>query len=152
MATGKTIDRGGAKPKRSRRMPARESYLALVREHPLRTIRDEGELDRAIAMVDRLLNMAKRDAGQEEYLDVLGTLIHEFESEHYPHKRVSDAEMLTYLMEARGINQADVVKGTGIDQTTMSLVLNGKRNLTRAHIETLAQFFHVDAGVFFDRA
>jgi HTH-type transcriptional regulator/antitoxin HigA len=144
VATGKTREKVG---KKAATLAA--SYFELVRRHPLRTIRSETELDRAIALVDELLDNQKRDAGQEEYLDVLGTLIHQFEEKHYPDEPVSDSDMIRYFMDARRLTQAEICKGTGIDKTTLSLILAGKRRLTRDHIEALARFFKTDPAVFF---
>ena len=61
-----------------------------------------------------------------------------------PH--VSDAEMLRSLMDENGVSQADVVRGAGISKTVLSLVLNGKRDLTREHIEALSKYFRREPG------
>jgi HTH-type transcriptional regulator/antitoxin HigA len=37
---------------------------------------------------------------------------------------------------------------TGVAESTISEVLSGKRKLNRKQIGKLAQFFHVDPGVF----
>ena len=152
MATGKTTKAKARRKRTAATGTVTPSYFALVREHPLRTIRDEDQLDRASALVNRLLDLPSRDAGEELYLDVLATLIEQFESEAYPEEPVSDADMLAHLIEARGVTQAEASKGTGIDVTTISLILSGKRQLTREHIGKVAQFFRVDAGVFFPRS
>lgn len=63
-----------------------ERYLALIREFPLRRLRDEADLDRAIAMLDKLVDLGMTDRSQEEtdYLDVLSTLVEQHEEIHYP--------------------------------------------------------------------
>jgi antitoxin component HigA of HigAB toxin-antitoxin module len=58
--------------------------------------------------------------------------------------------MLRTLMEE--IRQADVVRGTGISKTVLSLVLNGKRDRTRKHTGALSKYFDIDKGVFKDPA
>ena len=63
-----------------------------------------------------------------------------------PH--VSDATMLRSLMDEKGVRQADVVRGTGISKTVLSLVLNGKRDLTREHIRALSKYFGVNPASF----
>ncbi len=156
MAIGKTVKGGAGKKSRDARERAAagkpaalsDSYFNLVRRHPLRTIRDDRELDRAISLVNRLIDMRERDAGEDAYLDVLGTLIHDYESTRYPMEPVSPEAMLAHLIEARGVTQAAVVAATGIDKTTLSLLLSGKRPPTRAHVIALAKYFKVDPGVF----
>jgi HTH-type transcriptional regulator/antitoxin HigA len=56
--------------------------------------------------------------------------------------------MLAHLIEAKGVRQADVARGTGIAISTVSEVLAGKRQLSRRHIEKLATYFHVGASAF----
>jgi HTH-type transcriptional regulator/antitoxin HigA len=66
--------------------------------------------------------------------------------------RVSDSEMLRSLMVEKGVSQADVVRGAGISKTVLSLVLSGRRDLTREHIETLSKYFGISPAVFLDPA
>lgn len=148
MARGKTVEQ--PETRRKRGAPS-NAYLELVREHPLRPIENEAELDRAIAVIDRMLDRDYLDRDERDYLDVLGTLVEQFETTHYPEAPVSDQEMLGHLIEARGTTQAAVANGTGINKVTLSLVLSGKRELTRGHIEALAKHFDVDPGLFLSR-
>jgi HTH-type transcriptional regulator/antitoxin HigA len=123
-------------------------YLELVRRLPLRPIRSEDELDRAIAMVNSLIDRDELALEEEDYLDVLGDLVEKYETEHHPMPPVSDAEMLRHLIEARGTTQARVAAETGIAESTISAILAGKRGLNRKHIEALARHFKVKPSVF----
>jgi HTH-type transcriptional regulator / antitoxin HigA len=62
--------------------------------------------------------------------------------------RVSDAEMLQHLLEAKDVSQARVAKEAGIAESTISAVLAGNRRLTRTHIGKLASYFGVAPDVF----
>jgi HTH-type transcriptional regulator/antitoxin HigA len=128
----------------------RDTYLALVRRFPLRPIRNEAELDAAIAMIDELTDRDDLDDGEADYLDVLGDLVERYEDKVHPIPTgdLSDAEMLAHLMEARGVKQVDVARATGIAESTLSELLRGKRYLTRGQITKLAVYFHVGPGVF----
>jgi len=123
-------------------------YMDLVRRLPLRPIRTEAQLDRAIALADELLD--RNDLGRDErdYLDVLGDLIERYEAEAHPMPPATDAEVLAHLIEARGVSQADVARGTGIAESTLSEVLAGKRSLNRTHIGKLSRFFNVGPSAF----
>jgi HTH-type transcriptional regulator / antitoxin HigA len=123
-------------------------YLDLVREVPLRPIRSETELDRAISMIDSLLDQEQRDSDEEDYLDVLSDLIEKYEDEHDPMPPVNGAEMLRFLIESRETTQAKLAVETGIAESTISSLLVGKRELSRKHIEALARHFHVSPAVF----
>jgi HTH-type transcriptional regulator/antitoxin HigA len=132
----------------NRRENARDRYLELVVQFPLRPIHSDKELDEAVRMVDSLLDRQNREPEEEDYLEVLGDLIKRYESEAHPMAPVSDAEMLSHLIEAKGVSQTEISKATGIADSTISEILKGKRFLNRDHIGKLAKYFHVSPDVF----
>lgn len=126
----------------------REKYLDLVRQFPLRPIRSEKDLDRAVEVIDSLIDRSSLSSDEKDYLNVLSDLVEAYEEEHYPMAKVSDARMVRHLMEAKSVNQSELAQATGIANSTISAVLKGGRQLTREHIGRLAVFFRVDPGVF----
>jgi HTH-type transcriptional regulator/antitoxin HigA len=132
----------------ARRGKAKDLYFELVLRFPLRPIRSDKELNAAVKMVDSLLDRKDLAPGEEDYLEVLGDLIEQYESEAHPIAPVSDVEMLHHLIEAKGVSQAAVSKATGIADSTISEVLKGKRSLNRGHIGKLARYFSVSPDVF----
>jgi HTH-type transcriptional regulator/antitoxin HigA len=136
---------------RPRAVPGAETsdrYFELVRQFPLRPIRSDDELARAIDVVNSLIDRAELDQDEDDYLEVLGDLVERYETENHPIPPVSDAEMLRHLIEAKGTTQAAVAAETGIAVSTVSEILSGKRGLNRRHIEALARHFHVSPAVF----
>jgi HTH-type transcriptional regulator / antitoxin HigA len=127
---------------------ARDRYLELVLQFPLRPLRSDEDLDKAVGMVDSLLDRRELAEEEQDYLDVLGDLIERYESEAHPMPPLSDAEMLHHLIEAKGVSQTDVSDATGIADSTISEVLQGKRTLNRGHIGKLAKYFSVSPEVF----
>lgn len=127
-----------------------DSYLALIHRFPLRPIRSESELDDAIAIIDTLVDRDDLDQGESDYLDVLSDLVERYEDKFHaiPIDDLTDAEMLDHLMDAKGVKQVAVSRATGIAESTLSEVLRGKRQLTRAQITKLAAYFHVGPAVF----
>ena len=123
-------------------------YLELVRSFPLRPIRSERDLERAIAVINSLIDRNTRSPDEEDYLDVLGDLVEKYEHEHHPMPPVSYADMLRHLVEARDTTQAEVAAETGIAESTISEILTGKRGMNRRHIEVLARHFKVSPAVF----
>jgi HTH-type transcriptional regulator/antitoxin HigA len=124
-----------------------ERYVKLVSRFPLIPIESDAQLDRAIALINELLD---RDRNVEEdlYLDVLGTLVEQYENETYPEEPVADAEILAHLLEARGMTQARLAKKAGIAESTISEVLKGSRKLTRSQIGRVSAAFNIPANVF----
>ncbi|MGO8744806.1 MAG: helix-turn-helix domain-containing protein [Thermoguttaceae bacterium] len=125
-----------------------DRYFDLVLQFPLRPIRSDEELDRAVRMVDSLLDRRDLAPEEEDYLDVLGDLIERYEEEAHPMAPVSDSEMLRHLIEAKDVSQTEVAAETGIADSTISEVLKDKRSLNRSHIGKLAKYFNVSPGVF----
>jgi HTH-type transcriptional regulator/antitoxin HigA len=82
--------------------PVDRAYLALIREFPLRPIRSDAELDRAIAMVDALSDRESLTPDEHDYLLVLSGLIENYEDERYSIPAISGVAMLRYLIESKG--------------------------------------------------
>jgi HTH-type transcriptional regulator/antitoxin HigA len=144
----KTTSHAAPKSKGAASAGADMAYLALIGRFPLRPIHTEAELDAASAIIDELTDRNDLSSSEFDYLDVLGDLVEKYEDEHVELPAVSDAEMLRSLMDEKGVSQADVVRGTGISKTVLSLVLNGKRSLTRDHIEVLSKYLGVNPAAF----
>lgn len=125
-----------------------ERYVELVREHPLRPIRSDAELDRAIAMIDRLSDRESLTPEEDDYLEVLSDLVEAFESEHDPEPVVAAADMLRHLIESKGVPQAKVAADTGVSESTISEILNGKRAVSRNARLAFADYFRVEPAVF----
>lgn len=133
------------KTPRSRRIS--KSYLDLIVELPLASIRSQGQLDTAQAMIDDLLRRPPLDHGAQLYLDALSDLVASYEDTHFPIPTASDADMLRHLMDAKDVTQAQLHRRTGLPKSSISEVLAGKKPLTRAMIHVLADFFKVDRSI-----
>jgi HTH-type transcriptional regulator/antitoxin HigA len=138
-----------SRSKHSVERDAEERYLDLVRALPLRPIHSEIELDRAIAVIDALIDRRDLDSGEEDYLDVLSDLVHRYEAEHNPIAPVPDAEMIRFLLDSNDITQATLAQQSEISESTISEILAGKRKLSRRHIAELSRVFRVSPAIFF---
>ena len=122
-------------------------YLALVRDFPLVSVRDDQQLTEALQEVDRLVDLPARSAAQEAYLGALTDLVETYETAHVVFPPVSGIEALRYLMAENGLTQAELAPLFGAP-SVISEVLAGKRRLTLAHIKRLAVYFGLPAEVF----
>ena len=77
-------------------------YWALLRKFPLRPIRSDAELRRAVAVVDSLVVRGDLDDGERDYLLVLARLVETYEDEAHPMRPATDAEMVRFLLESNG--------------------------------------------------
>jgi len=124
-----------------------DTYLKLVQELPLVSIKSEDHLDVAQAMIDRLTDKKKLDGGEQAYLDALCDLVVVYEDQHYPIPAASDADLLRHLMEAKRVTQIQLHKETGLAKSGISEVLAGKKPFSKQMIGTLAAYFHVPTTV-----
>ena len=93
---------------------------------------------------------SKRDLtdADEEAIDLLTLLIERYEAERWPVPDADPATVLRFLLDRNGLTQRDLATELG-SETTVSLVLSGRRQLTRDHIARLAHRFGVSPTVFF---
>ena len=59
-------------------------------------------------------------------------------------------DVLRFLLDQNGLSQRDMAAELG-SESTVSLVLSGKRRLNRDHIARLSRRFHVSPSVFFGK-
>jgi HTH-type transcriptional regulator/antitoxin HigA len=113
-----------------------------------RVIATGEEHQRMLAEVEKLMDKgARRTAEEDTVLDLMVQLIKAYEVEHHPLPDPGPHEMLVYLMEQRGLKQADLVpifKSRGY----VSDVMNRKRAISKTHARQLAGFFRVSPGMF----
>jgi HTH-type transcriptional regulator / antitoxin HigA len=134
------------------RSPGRTSdrYFVLIRELPLRPISSDAGLDRAIAMIDRLLARDELAGVEQDCLDVLSDLVETYADQRYPIERVSGLDALRDLIESSGRTCVTVAAEAGPPEFTLSAVLLGRRRFNTRHIGILARYFRIDPGVFLD--
>lgn len=121
--------------------------MNLVKRFPLVCIRDDAHLDKALEVLNKLLQQ-ELDTGAQEYLDVLTELVGAYEDEHVPIPDVSEADVLRELMRSNGLSQMELARRIKISQSTISAVLSGARSLTKKQVIKLAEFFGVSPAVF----
>lgn len=104
---------------------------------------------------EALLDLETRDhltLEEKQYANVIAALIEKYEREKYPDAGVSPTDIIRELMEVNGLRQKDLadILGGGYE-STVSEILNGKRPLSRTHIERLSGRFKVSPALFFVR-
>jgi len=124
----------------------KESYASLLAQYQPKLITTESENDAAIALAEELEHR-DRTSEEDAILELLVTLIEKFEEEHYPIKEGNPHSMLLHLMEARNLNQSDLVGLIG-STGVVSEVVNGKRSISKTQAKTLAEFFNVSPALF----
>ncbi len=129
-----------------------DDYLELVCRFPLRPIGDDAEFDRAIEVYTELavrVDGAGLSVGESDYVDALGHFISAYEDAHFKiNGDLTPVEALKHIMSETGMKTSDLGKLLGSGPGQASLILNGKRSLSKANIRTLAEHFHLSPALF----
>jgi len=115
---------------------------------PLRVIRSEEEYDRAIEVLNELLDTVGDDENHPLYelLDTLSTLIQNYEESHYPPPVPIGSNVLRFLMEEHELEPSDLPE-IGNAQAVAEL-LTGQRELSVGDVQRLARRFGVSPATF----
>lgn len=113
-----------------------------------RCIHNDAELKTYTSALFTLTAKPETTPDEDEAIELLSLLIERYEAEHYPVPSANPVEVLRFLMANHGLNQKDLVAEFGVE-STVSLVLAGKRQMNRDHIARLSRRFHVSPAVFF---
>jgi HTH-type transcriptional regulator / antitoxin HigA len=128
-----------------------DKYLQLIQQFPPRTINNDRELEATVAVIDNLLDLPFLSSEESDYLNVLGTLVFDYEKRIEPISDIYGVELLKVLITERRLIQKDLVP-IFKTESIISEILNGKRQLTLRHIQELAQFFNLSPAVFLPQA
>lgn len=127
-----------------------DSYIELLQKFPPRPIKSEAELLAVQEVVDALLDSGEITPEKQDYINVLGILIHEYEEQFVSIPDLYGVELLKGLIDELGLKQKDLVP-VFKTESIISAILNEQRQFTVEHIEKLADFFKVSPAVFFRR-
>lgn len=116
---------------------------------PARTTEDA---ERLYALMDATLEEidARGDSpARQSLLHIVGTLIEEWEAEHEPPPQDTDPrEHLRAIMQEHDVSQYQLAKEGVVSQSTLSQILAGKREISKALAKSLGARFKVSPAVF----
>lgn len=128
-----------------------KSYADLLLGFLPRFIADEAEYEATQREIDYLLDKEMLTPAEQDYLDLLGTLIMDYEArtEDEAEYELRGVALLRELLALHGLKQKDLVP-IFKTKSIVSAVLNGKRPLTAEHINKLAATFRLPHELFFE--
>jgi len=127
---------------------AQTPYERLLLQFAPRAIRSRTQYQRVLRQVDRLMRKPKLTRAEDDLLELLASLITQYEQTRFPVPDVSSGEMLAHLLEARGVTEADVAAATAISKPTLARFIDGSQAMDAASRATLAKYFHISADLF----
>lgn len=116
---------------------------------PLLLIRDDEDCDRLIETTEQIGDRIEEgEEGLRPIFEVMLRLIEKYEDEHFTlPTKVTPESMMIHLMEENGHNQSDMQDVA--PRPVINMIVNGKRKLTREHIEKLCKKYDVTGEWFY---
>ena len=124
-----------------------KKYGKLLAKTLPKVIANDEEFDRRVAQLEAL-SLPERHLSPEE--DALATLLERLIADYDDRFSLPEQpphEMVKFLMEQRGLKQADLVPVLG-SRAQVSDLVNGKRGISKAQAKKLAEYFRVSVELF----
>ena len=126
-----------------------KDYAGLCRMLTPRPLHDKVDYENVTEITDAMAGH-KLSPDQDDYFDLLCRLIEDYEKEHaqLDTPKVTGLEALQHLLDAHDMSAADLARLLDVHRTLGAMILRGERQLTLAHVRTLAKHFSVSADLF----
>ena len=128
-------------------------YRKLLSKVLPKRIESDQEFDHTMEIMEDLSRaISDSSATPEERAlhDLLSMLVKEYDDRVYPLPPGDPVRTLRYLMEQRELRPTDLTPIFGA-RSIASMMLSGKRELSKTHIRKLAEFFHVSPALFLEQ-
>lgn len=113
----------------------------------LKPIRTESEYENALAHAYELMQKDVRENTTEsDELEILGILIKEYESEHYPIPSPNPIDAIKFRLDQMGLSESELGSILGY-RSRKSEILSGKRKLSLDMIRRLNKILNIPAEV-----
>jgi len=110
-------------------------------------IENDREFDRLVAKMEALDRKENPTPEEEALSALLSKLIQDYDDRHHELPELPPHRMIRFLMDQRGLRQADLLPIFGT-RSVVSDVVSGKREPSKSHVRKLADFFKVPADLF----
>ncbi len=129
-----------------------KAWEALSKNVDLSPIHSEKQYRKMVELADMLSDVigSSRKHPLLDLFELVSELIRAYDLEHFDVPDAKPQVLLSFLMEQHHLKQSDLPE-VG-NQSVVSQILSGARQLNVRQINSLAKRFKVPAGVFFERA
>lgn len=117
----------------------------------IKVIKTEQDYQEALKLVEELISHdPDPDSAEGEQLNILGTLIQDYEARAFPAALPNPIEALKFRMEQAGLKPADLIPYIG-SRSRVSEILSGKRQLTLEMVRALESGLGIPAKVLIQK-
>lgn len=124
-------------------------YIELITTFPPRPITNDAELIATQNQINSILDKGKLTQDDRDYLQVLGTLVYDYEDKNEPMPILKGVELLKALLEESNLQPKDLLPICQSESIVLG-ILDGKRELTASQMKELATFFHISPVSFLE--
>ncbi len=108
----------------------------------IRPIKTEQEYKLALAKMESVFH-AKPNTTEGDILELLALVIEDYEEKHYKIEALTPLEALKCEMEEQGLTQSNLAQRFGMSKSTISEILNGKKDMSVRFLK----YLHHDLGI-----
>ena len=124
-------------------------YVALCQVHLPRPIHDKAEYENTLEMAEVFAGFEEEmTAGQDDYFDMLCTLLEAWDKANVKWPDVTPVGMLKHLMEEHKMSGADLSRLLGGSRHLGPMILRGERSITADHARKLSAQFGLGVEAF----
>jgi HTH-type transcriptional regulator / antitoxin HigA len=119
-----------------------------IAQNYLKPISSQAEYDAAEALLDELSDRmdSPDDPRYSALFGLLATHIAAWEEAHIPMPQTTPQQTLRFLMQQHNLKQTDLSQL--VDQSVLSKILRGEREISKKLAKNLARYFHTNIEVF----
>jgi HTH-type transcriptional regulator / antitoxin HigA len=117
-------------------------YLQLINTFPPRPINNEAQLLATQDQIDAIINRQNITQDDKDYLEVLGTLVYDYEQKHEPMPVLEGIELLKALMSEENLQPCDLLS-IFEDESSIMEILEKKQEMTAKQVQKLGDFFQI---------
>ncbi len=112
----------------------------------IKPIKTEADYHLALKKMESVFN-AKPNTTEGDLLEVLSLLIHAYEQKMYKIEPLSPLEALKYEMQEQGLTQSGLAQNAGMSKSTISEILNGKKQMSVRFLKYLHNNLGISANI-----
>jgi HTH-type transcriptional regulator / antitoxin HigA len=133
----------------SARVMDRGKYKRLLVRVAPTAIESEAENERALGILERLLEKgeAKLTPEEDALVELLTQLVENFEKRAYPRKKSAPPDLIRFLLEQKRLKPVNLAEVLG-SRGRVSEILSGKRSVSKEQAKRLGAFFRVSPALF----
>ncbi len=123
------------------------NYLTLLTKFPPRPIKSELDFNKVQAIIDDLIDQDNLTSDEQDYLNVLGSLVRDYEDLYHPIVQPNPVILINNLLQESNLQPQDLVSLFSSEEELLN-ILACCQELTINQVKKLANFFNIPISYF----